>query len=104
MNEDAVISLYGLNTQEAASVHSAGQSFAAALVSFQNQETNLLAGKTAMTDDDRAAVASLSAQLDQVVAAMANQVLSSVRPQTAILLRRQGDVIAQFTGTAQKGN
>lgn len=104
MNEQAVVSLYGLNEQEAPSLHSTGQSFAAAIRAFRDQEATLLAGKTTLTDSDRASVASLSSQLDQTVASFIVQLLNSLRPQTATRLRQQADLVAQYTETGQKGN
>lgn len=104
MNEENLVSLYGLDQQEAALLHSAGLSFAAAKLSFRTQEAAILFGKSEETATDRASIATLSGQFDRQMAEVASQFLNSVRPQAATLLRRQGDVIAQFTGAAQKGN
>jgi hypothetical protein len=48
-----------------------------------------------ISSQDQAAIATLSANLDQSVAALANQILGSIRPERAALLRLQGDLVSR---------
>jgi hypothetical protein len=94
--ESAVIAQFGLNAQEAAMLDSAGQSFRSVLASTRTSAISILSAKTSLTSADGAALAALKAQQDQMVQTLANQLLNSVRPQTAVRLRAPGDLMSTF--------
>lgn len=100
MNRDGIVLLYGLNEQEAKVLDSAGKSFASAMISFQRSKTAITSGKATLTDADRASIAVLSSQLDETIKNLANQILTSVRLERAVLLRLQGDLRERVTTNA----
>lgn len=97
MNEDAFVRVFGLNQQEASILHSAGESFAAVLRDFQSQRQAVLAGKASVSQQDISQVNAVTAAFNQAITVLANQVLNSVRPEKAMLLRLQGDLVGEAT-------
>ncbi len=94
LNEYDIGILYGLDKNEAALLRAAGTQFAAAKLRFVASEATLLGGKSTVADSDRVALGAFARQFQAETAAIAVQFLGSVRPQTAVLLRRQGDLIS----------
>lgn len=102
MNIDGIVLLYGLNEQEAAAIEMAGRSFTSALTSFQRSRTAVVSGKETLTEADNASIMALSSKLDETVRSLASQILTSVRPERATLLRLQGDLLEKVTVNADR--
>ena len=92
--EALVAKQIGLNSQESAVIHSAGQTLNALLKTLRSSSQSITAGKTTLTPTDGAALAALSAQREQLIVSLANQILNSVRPNVANALRAQGNILA----------
>jgi hypothetical protein len=100
-NETNMIQQYGLNEQEATAFHAAGQQFASAMNDFRSKRRTILAGKVIPSATDEPALAAVSAELDQVISNATNQLLNSMRPGKAVLLRLQGQLTAQASAVAK---
>lgn len=94
LNEEDMVRLYGLNSQETAILQSAGQSYATAIKTFQAQRV----------PGNQAATAAASATVDQTASALANQILNAVRPQTATIIRVYAAKTAAAISTGKGGN
>lgn len=93
MYEDSLGSLFGLNQKEAAVIHAAGQSFRTTLLQIRQSTNAITRGKTSLSTADQTALSNLVAQREQAVASLANQILTSVTPQTAAQLRVPGKIV-----------
>jgi len=100
-NESNIILEYGLDGQEAAAFHSAGQRFAADIDQFRKKRRTILAGKVIAGHADELALAAVSAELEERVASTTNQLLQLLRPGKAALLRLQGQLVGQATAAAK---
>ena len=96
--EDSLVKLHGLNAQESAAIHSAGRSLNGLLAQLRQSTRAIVANKTLLSDADKAALDNLDAQREQAIVNLANQVLNSVRAQTATRLRAPGHILATFVG------
>jgi hypothetical protein len=85
-----------LNAQEFAILDFAIQSFRTTMQRLQASQTAITSGKTALQDSDRAALQRLLQERDQEVVRRATQVLGSVRPETALRLRKPGQMISDL--------
>ena len=94
MYETSLVKQFGLNTQESAVIHAAGQRLNALLQQLRQQSQAVVRGKSALATQDAVALAALSDQRDQLIATLSNQVLNAVRPEVAARLRTPGHVIA----------
>jgi|SRR5271157_1207241 len=92
--ESSLVPQHGLNAQEAAQIHSAGQTLAALLQQIRRSANDITAGKKTLSDADVAALQALSNQREQLIETLANQILNSVRPETATRLRTPGHIVA----------
>jgi hypothetical protein len=92
--EELLVKQFGLNTQESATIHSHGQTLNSLLAQHRQQRGAIIAGNTKPLNADLAALAQLDAEREQTVVDLANQLLSSVRAQTAIRLRNAGHIVA----------
>jgi hypothetical protein len=92
--EAALVPQHGLNAQEAAQIHAAGQTLAALLQQIRSSANAITAGKKTLSDSDTAALQALINQRDQLLETLANQILNSVRPETAGRLRKPGQIMA----------
>lgn len=97
--EGLLVKQLGLNSQESAAIHSAGQTLNAVLGQYRRQLQGITAGKTSLSDTDKAALAALDAQREQEIVVLANQVLNTVLPVTAARLRVPGHILAGSVGT-----
>ena len=95
MNEDALATLYGLNQQEVSALHSAGLAFRLAIQIFRAEKAAITAGKATLAHQDVVAISAISSQLDHAVTNITNQMLRSIRPERAHLLRLQGNLVAK---------
>lgn len=100
-NETNMILQYGLNSQEAAALHAAGQQFASAMNNFRSKRRTILAGKAIPSATDEPALVSVSTELEQGIANTTNQLLNLLRPGKAVLLRLQGQLAGQATAAAK---
>ena len=82
--EGQLVKQFGLNIQESAAIHAAGQTLKPLLAQHRQSSSAILAGKTRLTPTDLAALARLDTQREQTITNLANQVLSSVRGETAV--------------------
>jgi hypothetical protein len=87
LNEQNLVRLYGFNSQEAASFHSAGQAYAAVIQNYQAQ----------IEASNQATILSASVQVDSAVTALANQLLTAVRPQKAEMIQVYASKVAAAT-------
>jgi acyl-coenzyme A thioesterase PaaI-like protein len=100
-NEVSLVRLYGLNAEEAAAFHAAGERFASAMTDFRNKRRTILAGKVIPNAADEAALTAVSSELEHGIAASTNELLNSLSPGKAVLLRLQGHLIAQTSAAAK---
>jgi len=94
LNEQAAVTLYGLNAAEARSLHAAGVSFASVLGEFRLQKASKLPTSVVLSVGDRQILAALSASLMSSYAELATSMLSSLRPERADYLRLQARLAA----------
>jgi hypothetical protein len=92
---------FGLNSQESAQIQSAAQQLATLLLQIRASAATITAGKTVLSDADAASLAALSSQREQLITTLANQILNSVRPETAARLRMPGQIVAAATAKGQ---
>lgn len=100
-NEIHMVLQYGLNEQEAAAFHSVGQWFASAMNTFRAKRRTILAGKTIPSSADELALAAVSEELEQGIASVTNQLLNSLRPGKAALLRSHSQFVGPATAAAR---
>ena len=96
--EDSLVKLHGLNTQESALIHAAGQTLHPLLAQLRQSTRAIVANKTSLSEADKVALANLDAQREQAIIDRANQVLNSVRGETAARLRAPGHILANAVG------
>jgi hypothetical protein len=92
--EDSLVKQFGLNAQESLAIHSAGQTLRPFLAQLRQSASAIVTGRTVLSPADSAALASVNAQREQKIAELANQILNSVRPETADRLRVPGRILA----------
>jgi len=92
--EEMLVKQFGLNNQESAAIHAAGQTLKPLLNQHRQSSRAILAGKTRLTPTDLAALANLDTQREQTITNLATQVLNSVRGETAGRLRAPGRIVA----------
>lgn len=97
--EDSLVMQFGINAQESAVIHSAGQSLNTLLAQLRQSTQSLMAGKTVLEPADITTLASLNAQREQAIATLANQILNSVSAATASRLRSPGRILANHPKT-----
>lgn len=102
--EALVAKQIGLNSQESAVIHSAGQTLNALLKTLRSSSQSITAGKTTLTPTDGAALAALTAQREQMIVSLTNQILNSVRSSVANTLRAQGNILATAPSAAKGAN
>jgi hypothetical protein len=86
---------FALNAQEVAVIDAAARDMASTLGQIRTSLNTITAGKTSLLPSDNAAAAQLSAQREQKIASLANQILNSVRPEAATRLREPGHIVAK---------
>lgn len=101
--EDALVKQFGLSAAESAVIHSAGQTLKPLLSQNRQAALAIVAGKTALSVPDTAALQALEVQREQAILNLANQILNSVTPATAARLRAAGNILAAHTGTNASG-
>ncbi len=92
--ENSLLLQFGLSTQEAAVIHSAGQILNTILAQLRQSTQTLVAGKTVLAPADITTLANLNAQREQQIVTLANQILNSVSSTTATRLRSAGHILA----------
>jgi hypothetical protein len=92
--ENSLVPQHGLNAQEAAQIHAAGQTLAALLQQIRQSANAITAGKRSLSGADVAALQALINQREQLIESLANQIVNSVRPVTATHLRTPGHIVA----------
>jgi len=98
--ESHLVKQFGLNAQESASIHAAGQALRPLLDQNRRAGRTIAAGKRVLAPGDLAALRDMDAQREQRIAVLASQILSDVRPVTAARLTAAGRNVA--AGTAKK--
>ena len=102
--ENGLVKQLGLNDQEKALIHLAGQSLISTMASLRQSAAQVTAGKTTLSPSDSAQLAALDGQLDQAILQLSTQILSRLRPLTADRLRFPGRHVAASVRTVQGGN
>lgn len=92
--EDSLVHQFGVNQQEAAIIRAAAQSFRAVVQELEKSARSIWSDKTTLSPADSAALEALRDRGDKAVATLANQILNTVRPETADRLRVPGRVVA----------
>ena len=92
--ESSLVPQHGLNAQEAAQIHTAGQTLAALLQQIRQSSNAITAGKKPLSDAAVASLQALTNQREQLIETLANQILNLVRPETAARLRTPGHIVA----------
>jgi hypothetical protein len=87
---------FGLNRSDSAAIHGAGQTLKPLLAQLRQSAHNIVAGKSALSSADSAAIANLNAQREQAIVNLANQILNSVSPAAADRLRVPGHILANI--------
>jgi hypothetical protein len=85
---------FGLNQQEVTQIDSAGQQMRTLLMQIQQSLATIAPPGVAPSPSAAAQVANLTAQREAMVATLANQILGSVRPETATRLSKPGYIVA----------
>jgi hypothetical protein len=93
MTENALTMQFGLNPQDLAVIDLARQQMAPVLQQAQQATQLIVSGKQALSATDLTALAAVDAHMDQQIAALANGILQSVRPEVAPRLRGPGDIV-----------
>lgn len=114
--EASLVTAFGLNSQEEATIHAAGQSLKTQLAQLRQSSQAIMAGSNAspaatsqagasgtLSATASAALSSLSAQREALIVTLANQIVNSVRPETAARLRKAGTIVANAIRTSQGG-
>ncbi len=104
MFEASLAQQFGLNSQESATIHAAGQALKPLLAQLRASSQTIVIGKTTLTASDSAALAALAAQRESQIATLSNQILNSVRPETAERLRMPGSLVANALNATKGGN
>lgn len=99
--ERALAELLRLNAAESAVLHAAALSFNASLGQLRQSELAIMSGSRDLTDSDRSQIAVLVGKRDLAVSTIASTLLGSVRPETALQLRKNAQMIAHLI--ARKG-
>ena len=92
--EDMLAKRFGLNSQESAVIHAAGQELNALLKQLHQSAFTIMPGRSGLSQADKATFAALAAQREDKLVQLANRILSQVRPETAARLRASGRVVA----------
>jgi len=92
--EQSMVQQYGLNQQELQVFRAAAMNVRTVLLQNHQAALALLNGRNRLSPSDLTSLVTLANQRDQVIAAQANLILSSVRPDTAQRLRLVADNIA----------
>jgi hypothetical protein len=92
--EDSLVRHFGLNNNESAAIHTAGQTLKPVLAQHRQSSRTIVAGKSVLSPVDSEALANLDAQREQTIVNLANQILNSVSPAVADRLRVPGHILA----------
>jgi hypothetical protein len=101
--EASLVKQFGLNTQESAAIHAAGQRLNALLTQLRPSSKAVVNGKKNLSAADATALSALSDQREQLIATLANEILNAVRPETAARLRTPGHMVAGSVKQGQGG-
>lgn len=103
MFEDSLVKQFGLNQQESAMIHAKTQPLNVLLNQHRQSAQGILKGKKTLSATDAAALNALTQQREQLVASLSNEILNSVRPETAARLRTPGQIMATRIKKVQGG-
>jgi hypothetical protein len=92
--EDHLVKLHGLNAEESAVIHAAGQVLKPLLAQLRESAHAISAANQTLAPPAIAALNEVEARREQKVAELANQILNAVRPETADRLRTPGRLVA----------
>jgi hypothetical protein len=90
--EDMLVKQLGLNAQESAIIRAAGQSLKPVLAQHRQTARGIVTGKASLTAADRAALAALDTEREQMILDRANQILNTVRGATAGRMKSAGRI------------
>ena len=99
--EGSLVLQFGLNVQESAVIHSAGQNLNTVLAQLRQSSQTVVAGKTVLTAAEIGTLENLNAQREQAIASLANQILNSVSPLTAARLMSPGNILMTISKAAK---
>ena len=100
--QDAVVKQFRLSAQEAAALRAAGQSLNGLLARHRQMTRPIAERKGGPSQADRALLANLGAECEQLIANLANQLLNTVGPAAAARLRAPGRAMAKSPGRPVK--
>jgi hypothetical protein len=92
--ETSLVKQFNLSAQESAVIHSAGQTLNVLLTQLRQQTAAITGGKQTLSSANATALAALTAQREELIATLANQILNSVSTATAARLRTSGHIVA----------
>ncbi len=92
--EDHLVKLHGLNAEESAVIHTAGQVLKPLLAQLRESARTISAANQALPATAIAALDEIEARREQQISDLANQILSAVRPETAARLKVPGQLVA----------
>ena len=92
--ETSLVKQFNLSAQESAVIHSAGQTLNVLLTQLRQQTAAITGGKQTVLSANAKALATLTAQREELIATLANQILNSVSTATAARLRTSGHIVA----------
>jgi hypothetical protein len=101
--EESLVKQFGLNKQESATIHAVAQRLNVLLMQLRQSSQSMLRGKSDLSGADAAALSALSTQRDQFIDSLSNEILNSVRPETAARLRAPGHHLAAGVMKSQSG-
>jgi hypothetical protein len=93
--ERGIVKQFGLDNQEAAAIHAAGQEMKGVLNRLRQSAKAVTTGKPVLAPSDFASLSKLAVERDAALDALANRILASVRPATAARLRAPGQILAR---------
>jgi hypothetical protein len=92
--EDGLIKLFGLNAQESAAIHAAGQEMNALLKQLSQSASAVAPSRVTASPAQAATLSALATQREQRLEILANRILNQVRSETAARLRAPARVAA----------
>jgi hypothetical protein len=92
--EDGLVRQFGLNNQESALIHAAGQRLNALLRQLRQSSQSITHGNRNLTGEDGKALQALIDKRDELIQTLSSEILNGVRPAAAGRLRSPGAIVS----------
>lgn len=94
--EGAMVQQFGLNQQELTVFRAAAQSLRTVLQANRQVIQSITRANSPISQTDAADLAEVTSKRDNAITVLSNQILSTIRPETAQRLRATGDTVARL--------